>query len=334
MRKRLHKILVTGGAGFIGSEFVRQAVRRGYRVVVVDNLTYAGDLARLAEVEGRYAFYKADICNDSKLRSIFKREKPDYVAHFAAETHVDRSIRDCAPFIKTNIEGTRILLDLSRHYRVKKFVHISTDEVYGEITRGRFSEGSAFHPNSPYAASKASADFLIQAYVRTHGFPAVIARPSNNYGPWQYPEKLIPVVILKALKDERVPVYSKGENVREWLYVSDCADAIFFILEKGSIGETYNVGSGQEKRNIDTVKKILRILGKPEHLISFVRDRPGHDLRYSLDCSKIRKLGWKPRIDFQKGMEETAEWYMQHMFWLESKLKYLRAYWKKVYQDK
>ena len=248
-------------------------------------------------------------------------------------THVDRSIHDAAVFIETNIQGTQILLDLSRAYHIKKFIQISSDETYGEIKKGSFSEDSPLSPNSPYAASKASADFLIKAYVRTHDFPAVIVRPSNNYGPWQYPEKLIPVVILKALKDQKVPVYAKGENVREWLYVSDCASAVFLILQKGKPGEVYNVGSGQERRNIDTVRKILHILGKSENLIHYVKDRPGHDFRYSLDCSKIRGLGWRPRIDFREGIEDVVKWYRQHEDWLESKLKYLRTYWEKVYKD-
>ena len=333
MRKKLPKILVTGGAGFIGSEFVRQGVRKGYPIVVADKLTYAGDIERLRDIKGKYAFYPVDICQGKAAGAIFEREKPEFVVHFAAETHVDRSIRDASPFIETNIRGTQILLDLSRKYPIKKFVHISTDEVYGEIKKGRFGESSVLAPNSPYAASKASGDLLIKAYVRTFGLKAVIARPSNNYGPWQYPEKLIPVVILKALRNQGVPVYARGENIREWLHVSDCAAAIFLILEKGRIGEVYNVGSGQEKRNIETVREILRMLGKPESLIRYVQDRPGHDYRYSLDCSKIRRLGWRPQVNFREGIGEVVEWNIKHLPWLESKLKYLTAYWEKVYKD-
>jgi dTDP-glucose 4,6-dehydratase len=333
MRKKLCKILVTGGAGFIGSEFVRQAAALGYSIVVVDKLTYAGDLARIEGFRERIGFYKADICRAARLDAIFKKERPCCVVHFAAESHVDRSIHDAAPFIETNIAGTQILLDISRKYGVKKFVHISTDEVYGEIKRGCFTENSPFSPNSPYAASKAAADLLVRAYSRTHDFPAVIVRASNNYGPWQYPEKLIPVVILKALKNKKVPVYARGQNVREWLYVSDCAKAILLVLEKGRLGEVYNIGSGYEKKNIDTVKRLLTLLGKPHELIAYVKDRPGHDFRYCLDCSKLRSLGWKPKIDFQTGTSLTVEWNRQNLGWLESKLKALSVYWKKVYRN-
>lgn len=253
MRKKLYKILVTGGAGFMGSEFVRQAVkrvsspRRRLSLIIVDKLTYAGDLRRLEEVKGKYKFYKADICNQVVMESIFKKEHPEIVVHFAASTHVDRSIQDASPFIETNIKGTQILLDVSRKYKIKKFIHISSDEVYGEIKKDSFSEDSPLRPNSPYAASKAAADLLIKSYIRTYNFPAIIVRPCNNYGSWQYPEKLIPLAILKALRNEKIPVYGKGQNIREWLYVSDCIDAIFLILEKGKIDEIYNIGSGQEK---------------------------------------------------------------------------------------
>ncbi|MBU0503139.1 MAG: dTDP-glucose 4,6-dehydratase, partial [Candidatus Omnitrophica bacterium] len=329
------KILITGGAGFIGSEFVRQLMGtvpafRGLslkKIIVVDKLTYAGDLKRL-QITGivpmtgtvpesaigsllgdcpvkcsqgtvpEFKFYKSDICNKKAIESIFKKEKPNIVVNFSAETHVDRSIQDSSPFISTNIQGTQVLLDCVRKYKIEKLIHISTDEVYGDIEKGKFNEDSPLIPNSPYSASKAAADLLIKSYVRTYGFPAVIVRPSNNYGPWQYPEKLIPVVIYKALKNEAVPVYAKGMNVREWLYVSDCAKGIQFILKKGKIGEVYNLGSGQERTNLEVVKKILDILGKPHSLIKFVQDRPGHDVRYSLDSSQIRRLGWKPEQAF------------------------------------
>ena len=283
MRKGLSKILVTGGAGFIGSAFVRlllrdcprqsyaKAFKRGLSLIVVDKLTYAGDLERLKEVKGEYKFYKADICNKKQIESIFKQEKPDVVLNFAASTHVDRSILNAAPFIDTNIKGTQILLDASRKYKIKKFIQISTDEVYGEIKKGKFSEDSPLKPNSPYAASKAAADLLVKAYIRTYGFPAIIIRPCNNYGPWQYPEKLIPVVISRTLKNRRVPVYARGQNIREWLYVADCAEAMLLIMQKGKIGKIYNVGSGQEKRNIEVVKAILKLLEKPEDLIEFSR---------------------------------------------------------------
>lgn len=306
-------ILVTGGAGFIGSEFVRQCCSAGEDICVVDCLTYAGDLRRLVPVKGAYRFYKADICDAAALRRIFAKEKPVSVVHFAAESHVDRSIADATPFMQTNVTGTQVLLDTCRRFPVKKFVHISTDEVYGEIERGTFKEDSPFNPNSPYSVSKASADMLARAYFRTYGLPSVVLRPSNNYGPWQYPEKLIPVVIRQALRNKPVPVYARGLNVREWLYVSDCASAVCVALKRARPGSVYNIGSRQERRNIDTVKAILRLLGKPDSLIQFVADRPGHDIRYSLDCSKIsRELGWKAAVAFPEGIRRTVSWYKEY----------------------
>nr|WP_293448856.1 dTDP-glucose 4,6-dehydratase [Persephonella sp.] len=266
------KLLVTGGAGFIGSEFVRQAVEKGFDTAVVDKLTYAGDLERLKNVEAKIRFYKADITNREFMEYIFKKEKPDVVVHWAAESHVDRSILDASPFIDANVKGTQVLLDLSKENDIGLFVNIATDEVYGELgEEGQFYEDTPLVPNSPYSASKAAADMLRRAYHRTYGLPVITVRPSNNYGWWQHPEKLIPVVIIKALNNEPIPVYGTGENIREWLFVSDCADAVFEIIQKGKIGEIYNVGSGQEKRNIDVVKSILNILEKPEDLIEFVK---------------------------------------------------------------
>lgn len=320
MRKRICKILITGGAGFIGSAFVRNCAQADYKITIVDKLTYAADLKRIAEVKGEFSFYKADICDKAKVQNIFKKENPDAVVNFAAETHVDRSIVDATAFMKTNCIGTQVLLDISRKLGVKRFVHISTDEVYGEIRKGSFKEGSPLRPNSPYAASKAAADLLIGSYIRTFGFPAIIIRPSNNYGPWQYPEKFIPVIIYKALKEEKIPVYAEGLNMREWLYVSDSARAIMLVLEKGKIGEVYNIGSGYEEKNINVVKKILKILNKPPFLIKFVKDRLGHDFRYSLDSSKIRKLGWRPRVDFERGIRETLNWYRENAGWVDQKL--------------
>jgi dTDP-glucose 4,6-dehydratase (EC 4.2.1.46) len=327
------KLLVTGGAGFIGSEFVREGVKRGYDIVVVDKLTYAGDLDRLKEVESNISFYKADITNKEFIEHIFKTEKPKVVVHFAAESHVDRSILDASPFIKTNVEGTQVLLDVAKDIGVDKFINIATDEVYGELgEEGTFKEDSPLVPNSPYSSSKAAADMLGRAYYKTYKLPVITVRPSNNYGPWQYPEKLIPVVILKALNNEKIPVYGTGQNVREWLYVSDCADAIFEIMEKGKIGEIYNVGSNQERRNIDVVKTILKLLHKKEDLIEFVKDRPGHDFRYSLDTTKIKnELGWEAKTTFEEGIEKTVKWYIENMAWVEKKLKYLKEYWDKVY---
>jgi len=327
------KLLVTGGAGFIGSEFVREGVKRGYDIVVVDKLTYAGDLERLKEVEENITFYKADITNKEFIEHIFKTEKPKVVVHFAAESHVDRSILDASPFIKTNVEGTQVLLDVAKDIGVDKFINIATDEVYGELGHeGTFKEDSPLVPNSPYSSSKAAADMLGRAYYKTYKLPVITVRPSNNYGPWQYPEKLIPVVILKAFNNEKIPVYGTGQNVREWLYVSDCAEAIFEIMEKGKIGEIYNVGSNQERRNIDVVKTILKLLHKKEDLIEFVKDRPGHDFRYSLDTTKIKnELGWEAKTTFEEGIEKTVKWYIENMAWVEKKLKYLKEYWDKVY---
>ncbi|SMP13903.1 dTDP-glucose 4,6-dehydratase [Desulfurobacterium pacificum] len=328
------KILVTGGAGFIGSEFVRQSVERGLETVVVDKLTYAGDLERLKEVEKKITFYKADIGNREFVEWIFAKEKPDVVVHWAAESHVDRSILDASPFIETNVKGTQILLDAAKNSGVSLFINIATDEVYGELgEEGQFFEDTPLNPNSPYSVSKAAADMLGRAYFRTYGLPVITVRPSNNYGYWQYPEKLIPVVILKALNDEPIPVYGTGKNVREWLFVSDCAEAVFETMEKGKPGEIYNVGSGEEKRNIDVVKAILSLFNKSESLITFVEDRPGHDFRYSLNTEKIEKeIGWKAKIKFEEGIEKTVKWYLDNMDWVNRKVKSLKEYWEKVYK--
>ena len=333
VRKQSFKILVTGGAGFIGSEFVRQAAASGYPLVVVDQLTYAGDRERLETVKEKFTFYKTDIVNPRSVSDIFKRERPSAVVHFAAESHVDRSILNDSEFIKTNINGTQNLLSVCRQAGIERFVHMSTDEVYGEISRGTFKEDFPLVPNSPYSASKGAADLLIGAYVHTFKFPAMIVRPSNNYGPWQYPEKFIPVIIYKALHNEKIPVYAKGLNVREWLHTSDCSRAVLKVLERGVPGEIYNVGSGEERTNIDLVKMILGLLDRPEHLIAFVEDRPGHDWRYALDSNKIRKeLGWKPEISFEQGMTDTVTWYQENLKWLQKKVKFLKSYWQKVYR--
>ena len=327
MRKRIPKILVTGGAGFIGSAFVRLLAKqdrfpfKGNGPVVVDSLTYAGDLKRLEELKGRFQFYKTDICNKKQIDLIFAKEKPDVVVHFAAESHVDRSIDDATPFIETNIKGTQILLDASRKYKVSKFIYISTDEIYGEIPYGKFNENSSINPNSPYAASKAAADLLVQAYIRTYKFPAIIIRPSNNYGPWQYPEKLIPLSVLKILVGLNIPVYGKGLNVREWLYVDDCVGGIMMIMHNGKIGQIYNLGSSCESKNIDTVKLLLKTLAVSQDRFEFVKDRLGHDIRYSLNSGKItRELGWKPSVLLAQGLELTVVWSIKHAAWLKSKL--------------
>ncbi|HEY4717343.1 MAG TPA: dTDP-glucose 4,6-dehydratase [bacterium] len=330
----MKKLLITGGAGFMGSEFAREAVRRGHNTVVADKLTYAGDLARLKEVKKQIAFCRIDISNRKSVNDVFKKEKPDVVVHFAAESHVDRSILDATPFLNANIVGTQVLLEAALQNKIERFINISTDEVYGELEeKGEFFETTPLNPNSPYSVSKASADMFGRAYQRTHGLPVITVRPSNNYGHWQYPEKLVPVVIIKAMNNERVPVYAKGENRREWLFVSDCVNGIFSILEKGKPGGIYNIGSGEEKRNIDVVKNVLKLLNKPEELIEYVKDRPGHDFRYFMNTEKIKKeLNWKPEVSFDEGIEMTVKWYLSNISWVRSKLDYLKKYWKKVYK--
>jgi len=327
------RMLITGGAGFIGSEFVRQAVRKGNQVAVVDKLTYAGDLERLSEVRKDITFYKADISNQEFIEHIFDQEDPEVVVHFAAESHVDRSLLDPYPFISSNVLGTQVLLEVSKTKGVELFVNMSTDEVYGDLGKeGSFREDSPLKPNSPYSTTKASADMLGRAYYRSFGLPVITIRASNNYGPWQYPEKFVPVIILKALRDEKIPVYGDGTNVREWLYVTDCAEGIMAAIDRGKAGEIYNIGSKEEKQNIEVAKAILKLLGKGEELIEFVKDRPGHDFRYSLDTTKAkRELGWEAKSSFDEGIKKTVEWYVEHLRWAQDKVAYLNDYWKRVY---
>lgn len=329
----MKRLLVTGGAGFIGSEFVRQGVRKGYSIVLADSLTYAGDLLRIKEFEKEISFHRISVTDRDGVEKIFSAEKPDAVVHWAAESHVDRSIMDVGPFIDSNVKGTSVILDAARKYGVECFINVSTDEVYGDLDEsGSFFETTPLNPNSPYSVSKASADMLGRAYHRTYGLPVITVRPSNNYGYWQYPEKLVPVVIVKALNNENVPVYAQGLNVREWLYVSDCADAVFRILEKGKAGDIYNIGSGEERKNIEVVKEILKILGKPEELIKFTKDRPGHDFRYSLNSEKLRReLSWGPATDFGSGLSKTVEWFLSNMHWVNAKITALQEYWNKAY---
>jgi dTDP-glucose 4,6-dehydratase len=320
MRTKLSEILVTGGAGFIGSAFVRLAVKKGYRVIIIDNLTYAADLKRLEGAKRGVRFHKADIANKTSVEKIFKKYHPKIVINFAAETHVDRSIRDAGVFLKTNVIGTQVLLDISRKYKIKKFIHISTDEVYGEIERGAFTEESPLSPNSPYAASKAAGDLLIKSYIRTYNFPAVIVRPCNNYGIWQYPEKLIPLSILKVFRNEFIPIYAQGKNVREWLYVEDCVEGILKVAQRGRVGEVYNLGSDEERQNIEVIKLLLRVLGVPRDRIQFVKDRPGHDIRYKLDRRKVLKeIGWQPKVKLGTGLNLTVRWARENKNWLLSK---------------
>jgi dTDP-glucose 4,6-dehydratase len=315
------KILVTGGAGFIGSNFIRLVLATHPETVVVnlDKLTYAGNLENLAAVTGYpgYCFVRGDIANPADVEAIL-RQPFDAIINFAAETHVDRSIEDPAPFIRTNIAGTQVLLDAARRARVPRFLHISTDEVYGTAPAAvSFREDAHLKPRSPYAASKAAADHLVQASVVTHGFPAIILRCTNNYGPFQFPEKLIPLMIANAQEDKPLPVYGDGLHERDWLYVEDYARAIMTILASGRIGEIYNVSAGVPQPNIKIVKTILQLLGKPESLIQHVQDRPGHDRRYALDSSKLRdELSWKPAVSFEDGIRRTIQWYQANARWL------------------
>lgn len=329
----MKRLLVTGGAGFIGSEFVRQSIIQGYTVAVLDKLTYAADLERLHEVKNDFIFFEGDISDFAVVNKSISDFKPDIIVHWAAESHVDRSILTPAVFIQTNVLGTQNLLEASKG-KIEKFINISTDEVYGELGEtGSFYENTPLMPNSPYSVSKTSADMLGRAYLRTYNLPVITLRPSNNYGKWQYPEKLVPVVILKALAGEPIPVFGQGLNIREWLYVEDCARAVIEVVENAEPGSIYNIGSNNERRNIDVVRTILNLLGKSHDLIEFVQDRPGHDFRYSLNYDKISsEIGWRPNIDFEQGIEITVNWYLENLNWANSKLTDLRQYWSKVYK--
>ncbi|MCM3763499.1 dTDP-glucose 4,6-dehydratase [Neobacillus niacini] len=318
------KLLVTGGAGFIGSNFVRYMVNKypEYTIVNLDLLTYAGNLENLKDIENKpnYKFVRGDIANRDFIQGLFQEEKFDYVLNFAAESHVDRSITDPGIFVQTNIQGTLALLDAAKSFGVKKYLQVSTDEVYGTLGEtGYFTEETPLAANSPYSASKAGADLLVRAYHETFGLPVNITRCSNNYGPFHFPEKLIPLMIINALNDKELPVYGDGLNVRDWLHVEDHCQAIDLVLHKGRDGEVYNVGGNNERTNIDIVKTILKHLGKPESLIKFVKDRPGHDRRYAIDATKLRtELGWSPKYNFDTGIEQTINWYLNNREWWEN----------------
>ncbi len=315
-------ILVTGGAGFIGSNFIRYIIDKNVNVINLDKLTYAGNLNNLKDIEesANYKFIQGDICSKDLVSFILKEYKVDYIVNFAAESHVDRSIIDSTPFYQTNVIGTLNLMDCTRKAGIEKFLQVSTDEVYGSLgTVGKFKEETPLAPNSPYSASKAAADQAVIAYNHTFGFPALITRCSNNYGPYQFPEKLIPLVISNALANKSIPVYGTGENVRDWIYVEDHCRGIYSVLMNGNLGEVYNIGGESEVANIDLVKNILQILKKSDSLISFVQDRPGHDLRYAIDIGKVnRELNWSPGYQFEDGLEKTINWYLTNQDWLNS----------------
>jgi dTDP-glucose 4,6-dehydratase len=314
------KILVTGGAGFIGSNFINYMVHKHptYQVINLDALTYAGNLENLKEIEnkGNYTFVQGNITDKLLIQSLFE-QGIDAVINFAAESHVDRSITEPDIFVKTNIQGTQVLLDAAKSFEVKKYIQISTDEVYGTLGQtGLFHETTPLAPNSPYSASKAGADLLVRAYHETYGLPVNITRCSNNYGPYHFPEKLIPLMIINALEDKPLPVYGDGLNVRDWLHVEDHCQAIDLVLHKGVDGEVYNVGGNNERTNLEIVKTILQHLKKPESLIKFVEDRLGHDRRYAIDATKLRtELGWRPKYNFEEGIKQTIDWYLENEAW-------------------
>ena len=323
----MKKILVTGGAGFIGANFVKYMVDKypTYEVFNLDALTYAGNLKTCQDVEEKpnYRFIHGDISDRDFIFDLFEKERFEMVVNFAAESHVDRSIVDPEIFLKTNVIGTQVLMDAARTFGVVPFHQVSTDEVYGDLPLDRpdllFTEQTPLQASSPYSASKASADLLVLSYYRTFGLPVTISRCSNNYGPYQFPEKLIPLMILKALKNEPLPVYGDGKNVRDWLHVEDHCRAIDLILHQGSVGDVYNIGGRNERTNIAVVKTILRLLQKPESLITYIEDRPGHDLRYAIDATKIEtELGWVPTYQFETGMLQMIEWYLDHREWWEA----------------
>lgn len=343
----LQRLLVTGGAGFIGSNFIRCMLQwhADLCVLNLDKLTYAGNLENLRSVEGspRYRFFRGDVCDESAVAAAFATVRDafggpvDAVVHFAAESHVDRSIEDPAAFLRTNVLGTEVMLRVALREGVQRFLHISTDEVYGSLgERDAFRETTPLAPNSPYAASKASADLIARAYFVTYGLPVLITRCSNNYGPYQFPEKLIPLMIANALDEKPLPVYGDGLNVRDWIYVEDHVRGLDVVLRRGKPGEIYNLGGHSERTNLEVVYAILNLLGKPKSLIRFVPDRPGHDRRYAMDTTKIeRELGWHPTLDFEQGLRATVEWYLAHRDWVEHvRSGAYREYYARLYEQR
>ena len=316
------RILVTGGCGFIGSNFIRHMLNKyqDHSIINLDKLTYAGNPDNLKDIEknSNYSFVRGDICDNAVVDKVM--QKVDTVIHFAAESHVDRSIDDASAFVRTNVLGTFVLLDSALKNNIKRFVHVSTDEVYGSISKGSFKETDILTPSSPYSSSKAGSDLLAQSYYITHRIPVIITRCTNNFGPYQYPEKLIPLFITNLIENKKVPVYGTGKNIRDWIYVEDHCEAINFVLHEGKNGEIYNVGGGSEKTNLEITETILEILGKDDSMVKYVKDRPGHDLRYSLDCTKLRRLGWAPEQEFDDALYNTVRWYIENRWWWE-KLK-------------
>ncbi|ROR31475.1 dTDP-glucose 4,6-dehydratase [Mobilisporobacter senegalensis] len=338
------KIIVTGGAGFIGGNFIHHMTTKypSYNIICLDALTYAGNIETLESVmdHPKFKFVKGDISDRDFIYQLFEEEKPDVIVNFAAESHVDRSIADPGIFLQTNILGTGVLLDACKKYGIKRYHQVSTDEVYGDLPLDRsdlfFTEETPIHTSSPYSASKASADLLVQAYCRTFKVPATISRCSNNYGPYHFPEKLIPLMIANALNDKSLPVYGNGENVRDWLYVEDHCIAIDMIIHKGKVGEIYNVGGHNERTNLEVVKTIIRELGKSEDLISYVTDRLGHDMRYAIDPTKIKnELGWEPTTTFDEGIKKTIKWYLDNKSWWENIISgEYQKYYDKMYGNR
>jgi dTDP-glucose 4,6-dehydratase len=333
------KLFVTGGAGFIGSNFIRHVLSPGkdHQVVNFDKLTYAGNLTNLKGVADgpSYSFVKGDICDPLAVEAAM--HGCDAVVHFAAESHVDRSIYEPAPVIETNVTGTFILLQIARKLKVQRFVHISTDEVYGDMPPGAFAdENSPLQPSSPYSASKAASDLLVRSYVRTYGFPGIITRSSNNYGPYQFPEKFLPLMITNALDDKSLPIYGDGKQQRDWLHVEDNCRGVLAVLERGKIGEVYNIGGLDIEENIDLARRLLALIGKTDALLSYVKDRPGHDRRYALRCNKMESdLGWKPAISLGDGLRQTIDWYRNNATWLEGvRGGEYRSYYEKYYENR
>jgi dTDP-glucose 4,6-dehydratase len=316
------KLLVTGGAGFIGSNFIRHVLKEhpDWQIANLDKLTYAGNLENLKDIQDQpgYSFVKGDIA-DRNLVDKLLGEKFDVIINFAAESHVDRSILDASPFIETNVKGTQVLLEGAKKHGIQRFIQVSTDEVYGSINSGRFTEESNLSPSSPYSASKAAADLLCLAYFKTHHLPAIITRCTNNFGPYQFPEKLIPLAITNALENKPIPVYGDGLNVRDWIFVADHCRALDIVIQKGQPGQIYNIGGGNEKTNLELIHKLLELLNKPRSLMQFVTDRPAHDRRYAVDCARISaQLGWKPSYSFEKGLSATIDWYLKNESWWRS----------------